>query len=525
MREPVRKSADGILSYSGAAGYSPAAPARYGRILMSQIQISNLTFSYDGSAEPVFQNLSLEFDTDWKLGLIGRNGKGKTTLLKLLMGQYDYRGTISAGVGFDYFPFPVPDESKSPMELIHGMIPDCEEWRAERELSLLDVSEDAAGRPFSTLSRGERTKALLAALFLKENRFLLIDEPTSHLDLQARERTARYLRGKNGFLLVSHDRAFLDGCVDHILSINRNSIALERGNCSSFLANKRLRDESELAEHEKLERTAKCLAEAAARTAGWSDRVEKTKHGTRNSGLRPDRGYIGHKSAKMMKRAKTIQTRREQAVREQTGLLRDLDAAEDLKIRPLAPPKEILAEARNLCLYYGDRKVCGPVTFRLRKGDRLFLRGKNGCGKSTLLKLLTGQPVEHTGGLWTGPWLSVSYVPQESGFLIGGLTEFAESRGIDRTLLFSILRKLDFSRELFERDMAGYSEGQKKKVLLAASLCEPAHLYVWDEPLNYVDLPSRMQLEKLISPASPTMLLVEHDRAFQEAVATGFVDL
>jgi lincosamide and streptogramin A transport system ATP-binding/permease protein len=492
---------------------------------MSLIQISNLTFSYDGSAEPVFQNLSLEFDTDWKLGLIGRNGKGKTTLLKLLMGQYDYRGTISSGVGFDYFPFPVPDESKSAMELIHGLVPNCEDWRAERELSLLDVSKEAAGRPFFTLSRGERTKVLLASLFLRKNRFLLIDEPTSHLDLEARERTARYLRSKRGFLLVSHDRAFLDGCVDHILSINRNSIALERGDCSSFLENKRLRDEFELAEHKKLEKTASRLSEAASRASGWSDRVEQTKHGTRNSGLRPDRGYIGHKSAKMMKRAKATEARRERAARKQSELLQNLDTAESLKIHPLPPPRELLAEARELCLYYNGRKVCGPVTFRLRAGDRLFLRGRNGSGKSSLLKLFTGQPVEHTGSLWTGPWLTASHVPQETDFLRGDLTEFAELRGIGRTLLFSILRKLDFSRELFERDMAGYSEGQKKKVLLAASLCEPAHLYVWDEPLNYIDLLSRIQLEELIASASPTMLLVEHDRAFQEAVATGFVDL
>lgn len=492
---------------------------------MSLIQISNLTFSYDGSPEPVFQNVSFDFDTDWKLGLIGRNGKGKTTFLNLLMGKYEYRGTIFSGVGFDYFPFPVPDESKSATELIHGMVPGCEDWRTRRELSLLDVSEDAAGRPFATLSRGERTKVLLAALFLKENRFLLIDEPTSHLDQEARERTARYLRGKQGFLLVSHDRAFLDGCVDHILSINRGTIEAERGNCSSFLENKRRRDEFELAEHQKLERTAKRLSEAAARTSGWSDRVEKTKNGTKNSGLHPDRGYIGHKSAKMMRRAKTIQARREQAATEQSSLLRDLDTAEDLKIHPLPSPKKTLLEARDLCLFYGGRQICGPVSFRLNAGDRLFLRGRNGCGKSTLLKLLAGKTVSHTGSLWAGPWLTVSYVPQETDRFSGGLAEFAESRGIGKTLLFAVLRKLDFSREQFERDMGGYSEGQKKKVLLAASLCEPAHLYVWDEPLNYIDLLSRMQLEGLISSSAPTMLLAEHDRAFQEAVSTGFVDL
>lgn len=491
---------------------------------MSLVQINNLTFFYDGGTEPVFERVSFEFDTNWKLGLIGRNGKGKTTLLNLLMGRFEYNGSISASVSFDYFPFTVPNDSKSAKELIRAVVPDCEDWRATRELSLLDVSQDAAERPFSTLSRGERTKVLLAALFLKENRFLLIDEPTSHLDLKARERVAAYLRGKQGFLLVSHDRAFLDACVDHILSLSRNSVELEQGTCSSFLENKRLRDEFELAEHKKLERTVKRLSRAAAQTSDWSDRVEQTKRGTRNSGLRPDRGYIGHKSAKMMKRAKGIQKRRKQAAEEQSELLQNLDTADALKIHPLAPPKDILAEARNLCLFYGNRKICGPISFQLHAGDRLFLRGRNGCGKSSLLKLFTGRGIKYTGEFWAAPWLKVSHVPQETDGLSGTLDAFANERELDKTLLFALLRKLDFSRELFERSLSGYSEGQKKKVLLAASLCESAHLYVWDEPLNYVDLLSRMQLEKLISSFAPTMLLAEHDRAFQETLATGFVE-
>mgnify|MGYP000908853797 FL=1 len=211
-------------------------------------------------------------------------------------------------------------------------------------------------------------------------------------------------------------------------------------------------------------------------------------------------------------------------MQKQAGLLQNQDAAEPLKLHPL-PAKGLLLEARELRLFYDGRKICGPVSFRLRAGDRLFLRGRNGCGKSSLLRLVTGQPVEHDGNLWIAPRLTVSLVPQETDSLNGSLPEFAETRGIDKSLLFSILRKLDFSRPLFERDMAGYSDGQKKKVLLAASLCEPAHLYGWDEPLNYVDLLSRLQIEELIRSFSPTMLLVEHDRAFQDSVATGFVEL
>jgi len=119
---------------------------------------------------------------------------------------------------------------------------DYQEWQLIRELNLLKVSNDVLYRPFYTLSNGEQTKVLLAGLFLKENGFLLIDEPTNHLDMNGRRIVSDYLRGKHGFILVSHDRAFLDNCIDHILSINRTNIEIQKGNFSSWWHNKELQD-------------------------------------------------------------------------------------------------------------------------------------------------------------------------------------------------------------------------------------------------------------------------------------------
>ena len=117
----------------------------------------------------------------------------------------------------------------------------------------------------------------------------------------------------------------------------------------------------------------------------------------------------------------------------------------------------------------------------------------NGAGKSTLLRLLAGQAVPYTGQVVRAPGLRVSYVPQDTGGLSGTVQDYAAACGVDLTQMLTLLRKLDFPRALFSRDMAGYSAGQKKKVLLARSLCERAHLYLWDEPLNYIDVFSRMQ--------------------------------
>lgn len=147
---------------------------------MSLINVTNLTFSYPGSYDNIFENVSFQIDTNWKLGFTGRNGRGKTTFLNLLLGKYEYSGHISASVNFEYFPFDIQDKSINTIEVIDSICFDYQDWEMRKELNLLDVSEDVLYRPFNTLSNGEQTKVMLVALFLKENSFLLIDEPTNH---------------------------------------------------------------------------------------------------------------------------------------------------------------------------------------------------------------------------------------------------------------------------------------------------------------------------------------------------------
>ena len=481
---------------------------------MALIDVSHLTFGYDGSFEDVFEDVSFQIDTSWRLGFTGRNGRGKTTFLKLLMGEYPYQGTITAPVQFEYFPLEVPDASLTTLEVAESLNPDMEQWRFERELGLLSVDEGVLWRPFDTLSGGERTKALLALLFLRDHRFLLIDEPTNHLDMRAREQVAAYLQRKNGFILVSHDRAFLDACVDRVLSINRTGVQVVNSDFSTFMHNKALHEQFERSENERLRRDIGRLAQAARAAAGWSDAVERTKNAAADS------GYVGHKSAKMMKRAKNAETRKLRAVEEKKGLLKDVETAEPLTMHPLVFRQGRMVEALDLSIAYDGRDVTQGVRFTVQRGERIALSGPNGCGKSSILKLIAGEPVPHGGVLRVASGLIVSYVPQDMHFLAGSLYEYARACGVDATLLLTTLRTLDFSRAQFEKDMRDFSAGQKKKVLLARSLCEEAHLFLWDEPLNYIDLYSRMQLEALIQNKQPTMLFVEHDRAFVDAVAT-----
>jgi len=513
---------------------------------MSLINISNLTFSYDGSYDDIFTDVSFQIDTDWKLGFCGRNGRGKTTFLNLLMERFEYSGTITASVKFEYFPFVVEDKSLNTLEILSNVAPEALVWQILRELSKLEVDESVLYRPFSTLSNGEQTKVLLAGLFLRENSFLLIDEPTNHLDMLARETVSMYLQGKSGYILVSHDRAFLDACVDHVLSINKTNIEIQNGYFSSWYYNKQLQDGFELAENEKLRKDIKRLEAAARQSSKWADKVESTKRGKGAAKARKNghaskdmMAYNAEKSRRMQQRRKNLERRQNSAIEEKSGLLKNIEEAESLKIHPLKYHSTGLIYLNNVAVAYDGREIFRNLSFSLEQGDRMALMGGNGSGKSSILKLICNiaggnnlpyaggktEDIPHSGQVRVSSGLVISYVPQDTYLLSGDLSEFATAQEIDESLFKAILRKLDFSRLQFEKDMDDFSAGQKKKVLIAASLCQSAHVYMWDEPLNYIDVLSRMQIEELIADFKPTMLFVEHDRAFCDNVATKIVNL
>ena len=551
----------GIAADRGICFPYPIVGAQFqGGMYMSLISVSHLTFYYEGSSDNIFEDVSFQIDTDWRLGFIARNGRGKTTFLKLLMGEYEYRGTISSDERFDYFPFAVREPEKAVLEVVEELYPDYEFWKLCRELTLLHVDADVLYRAFSTLSSGERTKVMLAVLFSRDNHFLLIDEPTNHLDQEGRDSVREYLKGKKGFILVSHDRDFLDQCVDHVLVINRTDIEVYKGNFSTWWEERRRRDAWEQAENERLKQDIERLKSSARVKEQWADDLEARKLGRKaaeeakrkGTVLKGRRPLIGEKSRKMQRRRKNLEHRQERAIEEKEGLLKNLEETEDLKLFPLRHHKEILAELSGVRVFYenpdGSHKVLPETSFRIRNGDAVALKGRNGCVKSSVLKaviqaaqekdresygtggagpglLPEGERLCFEGTIETAAGLRISYVPQDTGHLKGSLSEYAARYELPLPLFLALLRKLDFGREQFEKNMEDYSGGQKKKVLIARSLCEQAHLYIWDEPLNFIDVFSRMQIEDLLLKYRPTLLLVEHDRTFTERIGARIVEL
>ncbi len=508
---------------------------------MSMIKAENLTFSYPNTSDEVFENINFQIDSDWKLGLIGRNGRGKTTLFRLLMGEFEYEGKIIHDLSFDYFPYPVKNPSLMTLEILSEICPAADDWEFMRELNYLEVDAEVLYRSFETLSNGEQTKVLLAALFLNEGHFLLIDEPTNHLDVHARRVVASYLQKKKSFILISHDRNFIDGCVDHIMAINKNSIDITAGNYSSWWENKQNKDALEAAENIRLKKEIGRLNEASRQSANWSDRVESSKKGTTNSGSKLDKGFVGHRAAKMMKRSKQLQTRQQNAIEEKSGLLKDMETADPLQMFPLSYHSELLLKADQVSVTYEGNTATSPVSLELHRGERIVIDGANGSGKSSFIKLILQEAgygsfikdsgvsddvkLRYSGEITIPAGLTISYVSQNTDDLYGNLSDYADRFGIDAALYFTLLRKLGFERNMFAKNIEDFSGGQKKKVLIARSLCEQAHLYIWDEPLNFIDIYSRIQLEDVIRENHASMLLIEHDEKFRENIKAKVISI
>lgn len=524
---------------------------------MAIIQVNQLVFGYEGSVETVFSGLDFHMDSSWRLGLVGRNGRGKTTLLKLLSGQLKGQGSIISSLPFDYFPFEV-DRDRAAMEALVDALAPYTRWERRmeqllsdpspenlnaygeieqayasqsgyvirellaREVSLMGIDPISLSRPFSTFSPGEQTRLKVASLFLRPGHFLLIDEPTNHLDEQGRSRMADYLCSKSGFLVVSHDRDFLDRVCDHILALEKQGARVVAGNYSVYRENKRLQDEYEQAQQQKLSADIVRLKATAREKAAWSDRVEATKIGNGPC----DRGFIGAQAARMMKRAKTIEGRVQRQIEEKEKLLKNLEYTAPIKLESLPLDSQTVLRLSRLSFAYpGSAPLFENLDLELPKGQRLALTGVNGAGKSTLFKLILGQLAPTSGAIWKPKGLVISYLPQTSHHLQGSPWDIAGQMGLDFTRFFMLLRKFDMPQEAFDRDSRGFSLGQKKKLLLALSICQPAHLFLWDEPLNDVDPESREQIEDLLEGTQATIIVIEHERLFLDRIGVAEMSL
>lgn len=533
---------------------------------MASIIFDDVFFSYETPYQEVFSQLSLLIDMNWHCGLIGRNGQGKSTLLGLIngsltpdSGRIDVQGLTSR------YPANAND-SATCMEVMLDAVAPFRVWESEMERLLDRDNPDALARygqvqemyqqaggyqiraaikqeygnlglparmlnrTFGKLSGGERTRVLIAALFAADSNYPLIDEPTNHLDLKGRAQLSEYLVHKPGFLLVSHDRFLLDRSIDHVISINRSDISTNKGNYSSWKSHFDEVERQEQRTRLNIEREVKQLRQAAVqRREGANTREGEKYQGSTKKTLPSDRGAdkgaIGHQAARQMKRALVIENRMNQRLSAKKSLLKNKEKDRALVITTSGESARPLVAINNASILTSGRRILDELELSLGQGERLAITGPNGCGKSTLMDVISGERALDAGVCTRSPGLSVSRAFQRPQWHQGDLRQRLEDNQIDETRFRQILGTLGVSGTIFQRPLESYSQGQLKKVDLCRSLIATSSLLLWDEPMNYIDVFSREQIEQAILEFKPTMVFVEHDQYFIDRVATRVLEL
>lgn len=511
---------------------------------MGKIIFEKVDFYYPEIYSPIFEKVSISVDTKWRLGLIGRNGRGKTTLLKLISGELTQTsGKIKRDVDVEYFPYQYFGNVKITLNVIKeciGGLYSLEqhlddssalekymeldgfsvEGKIRKEAGKIGLKYNILDREFETLSSGERTKALIISLFLKQNTFILLDEPTNHLDVHGKEELKNYLKKKQGFILVSHDRAFLDSVTDHILSINKADITIEKGNYTTWENNKTIVEEYERRTSENLQHEIARMESNIVQKKNWADVSNKQKyHFASNSRTGGVQAYQGQAKRSELKIRKDIE--------EKKKLLRNYEESRNLEFEQ-EEKEGWLIKVDNLNFsYIREEKLIKNLSLEVKEHDTVLIQGKNGSGKSTLLKLITGKII-HPSISYNGN-IIFSVLPQEIDMEnCHNGREFLKSKLDDEKEYISsmqVCEMFDITEELLEKPCDTYSSGEKKKIYLAKVLSRRNHIIVLDEPLNYMDNMFRKQILRAFKMLRPTVLLIEHDSFFLQNLATVIVNL
>jgi len=460
-------------------------------------------------AYPLLDGASMTVESGERLGLIGRNGTGKSSLLKIIAGagQLDdgqlYQLDAGRVVMVEQEPeLPVADTLHASL-LARGNITDIaderDRWRIEARLSefIHRFGLNELARP-SGMSGGERKRAALALALAQEPNLLLLDEPTNHLDIQAIQTLEELLAKVGAAIIITHDRVFLDRICTRIIELDRGLLRSYPGNFSAYTSRKAEQLAAEEQQNRKFD-------------AFWKQEEVWIRQGIKARRTRNE-GRVRRLESLRLERA---------ARRERLGHVRlSIDSGER--------SGKLVAELRDVGKHFGDLTVVDGLSMRLMRGDRLGLIGPNGAGKSTLIKLMLGQLKPDAGQIKLGTQLEIAYFDQMRAQLdpdatvvetISPGSDWIEVNGT-RKHVMSYLDDFLFPPSRARAPVSTLSGGERNRLLLARLFARPANLVVLDEPTNDLDIESLELLETTLQDYTGTLLLVSHDRSFLDNVVT-----
>jgi ATP-binding cassette subfamily F protein 3 len=518
---------------------------------MHLLGLKNVSFSYTFGQGNLFEKINLDIDSGDRTGLIGPNGCGKTTLLKIILGEekpisgirvlsksnlqvgylnqessVEYQGSL-----LDYTLEAFPQIQKLYAEfknlerdslnadevteyaLLQERFVSAGGWEikaeAEKALSGLNFTQDETALAFKLLSSGQKTKANLVKILLSKHDFMVLDEPTNHLDLASLEWLEKWLSSFKGTLLiVSHDRAFLDKTVNQIWDLRRGSLKEYKGNYSSYRQQREEEIETQWKEYEDKRKEVKRLKIESQRKRVWAKRKEKQRIG----GGR-DKGHITAVAAKLAKRAKAVEKRIEHIERVEKPFEEKRIA---LDFPDLAPSGNLVLSVTDLSKSYGNKILFSDMDFSILKGENLAMTGPNGSGKTTLLKIILGEIRPDKGEVVLGHKIRIGYFDQERKKLSDDKTVLMEASESDITdnpvWVRTVLGALMLRKDAVFKEIKNLSEGEKGKVLIAKLILSGANFLILDEPTNHLDIDAREALENALENFPGSILFVTHDR-------------
>lgn len=512
---------------------------------MSMISAQNLTLSFGGNT--LFNDVSFDVYEKDKVGFVGANGVGKTSLFKIITGEYTADSGacfIGKNVKVGYMEQHTCSANKTVYNELISVYSDLIEMEIELEniahqltktptdeliarqdfltnefhenggliyksmvrssLIGLGFSENDFDMPTDKLSGGQRSKLILAKLLLSKSDLLLLDEPTNHLDISAVEWLEGFLLNFSGaFIVVSHDRYFLDKITNKTIELENNKIRCYKGNYSEFLVKKEAEQKAILDKYENDMKEIERLEGIIAQQRQWNrEKNIKTAESK-------------EKVVERIKQQMVIPDAKVQKI--------------NFDFTPKCVSGEDVLDVYDLSKSFGDKKIFDNVSFEIKKGQRVFLLGDNGCGKTTLLKILMGDYHQNDGKFKFGANLYTGYFDQIQAKLDLSKTALEEVwsafPALTETKVRSALAAFLFKGDDVYKVLNQCSGGERARIALLKLMLGKFNFLLLDEPTNHLDAFSREELENTLLDYTGTMLIVSHDRYFINKLATKIIEL
>jgi ATP-binding cassette subfamily F protein 3 len=539
--------------------------------MMTMVRLHEVSKEWNGNE--LFAGLNLEINEGERLAILGRNGCGKTTLLRIILGEEDGGGRIERHVPQQEWGFMrqrslikpetnVLDAVRQESGRIYEVKRDLEEleqrmgksgaadeqrlleaytiameqyeqlngymWETEVEkvLTRLGLSSDHWSRPYHSLSGGQKTKARLAGLLVSKPKFLILDEPTNHLDEESMRWLEEWLSTYAGTLLfVSHDRTFIDQVATGVIEFSQGALTKYKGGYTDYKRHKERELREQEATYRKQELERKALEETIRNYQQWFHQAHNSASDVE---VKITQSFYKAKANKNISRYHAKQKQLERLEKERVDKPREAAKLNmELQVNTLAA-RQLLALEDASFGYPGSPTLLRNLRIAVERGDRLAVRGPNGTGKTTLLKLMIGELEPSQGKVTRHPQLKIGYFSQEleglpeSQTLLDSLLSLPSmTQSAARTILGCFL----FSRDDVFKRIGDLSMGEKCRVAFLRLYFGGANLLVLDEPTNYLDIDTQEVMENILKQASGALVLVSHDRMLTKVLANRLLDL